>query len=430
MRIVVGFLVMLMCWSTAGTAGNYENCIVDKATQALANKSPIEVTIDTKTEEWRWVELDYYDKEIPLTVDLLSSVKGCSKKIIYILPASGMNFRSSFFFNPEGKNLAHFLREQGYLVVGITSREDNLTLEDKLKRVSKWGIARHRKDVRKIVKVLKKKLKNNLQTRKYDMLGYSFSSATVLDYAARYNDAKLDRIMIQELYSFNPEDEDNTQKCDVLSNGLQELIDNSETVDKSLGDLKQLVVMANDYPDADSGVSRDFVGLPGNFTVGGILHFWLVNTAPLPGTHTHITGLPRDWPIIKSTIAGTYNFAQDPVDDTYSLSLMSMENLLRVAVNMNSGYMPLAIVRDWAAVNAQNGMYEINWNAIDAEVVWINGELGYGDQLHAAGFIRDNGNENVRTLLVPGYGNADTVLSATAETDVWMHLVGDINSLE
>lgn len=53
-----------------------------------------------------------------------------------------------------------------------------------------------------------------------------------------------------------------------------------------LRDFKGLALAAATFPDMDSGVPRSMIGLPGNFTLAGLLHFLVIYSAPIPGEHT------------------------------------------------------------------------------------------------------------------------------------------------
>jgi hypothetical protein len=139
----------------------------------------------------------------------------------------------------------------------------------------------------------------------------------------------------------------------------------------------------------------------------------------MPGVHTELTGLPRDWPLIQSTAAGYYVPAADPLDDAYGLTYSSFDTLHAASLDIHSGLIPLALQRDCMAAASEHDAYRIDWSGIEEAVLWINAGLGYGDQNHAADVIRDLGNEDVTTHVIDGYGNGDPLYSETAKEDVW-----------
>jgi hypothetical protein len=195
--------------------------------------------------------------------------------------------------------------------------------------------------------------------------------------------------------------------------------------DTSYADTKAGVNLAALLPGVDSGVSRADAGYPGNFLLEAYLYYSLINTAPLPGIHTQSTDLPGDWLMKQSTLAGQYMLAQDPRGDRYSFDHTRIETLRESASKIGGGLVPVALERDFWAVNAGNPGYVIPFQDIKAEVIWLNAELGYAEHSHAAQQIEAAGNRRVTTALIPGYGHADMIWSATAAADVWSMLPQD-----
>jgi pimeloyl-ACP methyl ester carboxylesterase len=383
---------------------------VEAAQALLAASLPVQVVDSQVTAEFRWVELDILDEAHPLTVDLLGAADGKADKMIIMLPVSGMNFRASFL--SQEQSLAQYFRALGYLVVGITPREDHLLATDPLEEIASWGVAKHTADVRRVVDALGR------MPLFYDILGHSFSAATALDFAATTS-GKLDRVLILDFYGLDPSDPLTAPLADRLHAGFVQLLEMGVQADTSLSSLRGLILGAAFDAAADSGVARSFLGQPGNFTLDGLLHFWLIYTGALPGVHTSLTGLPNDWPLILSTLAGWYQPALDPAGDTFGFTLTDPSALLGVAFNMGSGVIPLAYMRDVTAIGAQSGAYPLDYAGIDEEVVWVNTQLGYGDMTATADAIRAAGNAHVSVHVVPGYGNGDCLYGTTAVSDVW-----------
>ncbi|OGV45743.1 MAG: hypothetical protein A2X46_09575 [Lentisphaerae bacterium GWF2_57_35] len=396
--------------------GPGEQQLVDRVVHALSKTAPIAKVKQVQTNDWVWVELKYQDEQYPLTIDVLGSRNGCPpRKVLYMLSVSGMNFQSTYF-TPMHDNLAQFFRKHGYLVVGITARENAVPAGADCSPLAEWGLKKHKKDVRKIVDVVRRRL-----GLRYDLFGFSYAGATVLDYAASYDD-RLDKVIVADLFAFDPVTETNQiQTALHLQNCLNQMIGEGTYVDDSLAQLKYLTAMATVDPDGDSGVPRALVGLPleGAFTYDGLLHFWMIYSGLLAGDHTALSGLPRDWPLLMSTLSGTYELAADPLDDRFGFTYTD-QSLIRLASLKNgSGIIPLALLRDVTATAAGSGSYRIRWDDIDERVVWVNSALGYGDQNHAAQLIRQGGNRHVSVSVIEGYGNADLLFSSTAEEDVW-----------
>jgi hypothetical protein len=133
--------------------------------------------------------------------------------------------------------------------------------------------------------------------------------------------------------------------------------------------------VAEAAPNADSGLSREPYGHSGNFTQLGAVFFASVFTAVLSGPHTPATGLPGDWLLKQGIFAGTYGFATNPLDDRYELTSTTFETFRSSAQRSGSGLIPLAVDRDYWAVNAGNPAYRVDWGNIRAEVLWFKPQL-------------------------------------------------------
>lgn len=417
-RFLAFVAVCVVLFASGGALAHTGSALKHRVLRALERTAPVSVIAEVEQDGWLWAEAELQDEAFPLTIDVVAGTHGAPHRIVYLLAASGANFRSAFF-TPAETNLAQFFRRNGYLVIGVTPREDGVAADQVEPYMAEWGLAKHREDVRKVVRAVEEKL-----PLPADMLGHSFSGGTALDYAAHYS-GRLDRVLVLDLYSLDPQDAESSEAATRLYTGLTDLIGGGHTMDLSLADAKQLFIGANLYPSADSGVSRDFLGLPGNFTTAGFLHFLLVYSAVLPGEHTPVTGLPRDWPLVLSSCAGHYAPALDPQEDMFALDHVDPSVFLGAGLAMGSGAIPYALMKDWVAAAHDDPAYLIPWDGIGEDVVWVNMELGYGHLTHAADRIVAAGNPHVAVHVVPGYGNIDPLVSRTAAEDVWSLLLSE-----
>lgn len=257
------------------------------------------------------------------------------------------------------------------------------------------------------------------------MLAFSFTGLVALDYAATYNDRRLDRLLIIDAYNIDPTNSDAVEDAAYLYEAYDYLINAGYYVDDSLKNFGGLINGAVADPTGDSGIPRALMLPPdiapyfsGNFTFAGLMHYWLINSGYMPGIHTPISGLPQDWPMLVGSTAGYYTPALDPLYDEFGMTYTSMESIQSFSANMGASVIPLALLRDCAAASAYNGVYPIDWDAIDTEVVWVNTEYGYGPQAWGASQIED-----MTFTIIEDYGNIDPFLSVTAESDVWEGLL-------
>src|SRR5262249_49840688 len=75
---------------------------------------------------WVRVQIEWHDEAHPLVLDVLASTAATPSRVLYMLPGGGLNFAGNFF-TPRHNNLVHFMHRHGYLVVGVTPRENSLT---------------------------------------------------------------------------------------------------------------------------------------------------------------------------------------------------------------------------------------------------------------------------------------------------------------
>ena len=96
-HVVVFFLVVAALFT--GTTYVYAATgrqLADSAIAALKASAATSTTRNVVTLNWSWLEVNFYDEEYPLTVDVVGSNFQTVNKVIYLLPGGGVNFRSSF----------------------------------------------------------------------------------------------------------------------------------------------------------------------------------------------------------------------------------------------------------------------------------------------------------------------------------------------
>ncbi|MFD6886090.1 hypothetical protein [Streptomyces sp. NPDC059957] len=334
----------------------------------------------------------------PVTVDVIADTRRAPRGIAYLLPGAGLNFGSAFF-TPSDLNLAHRLRRDGLLVVGVTPREDAATAQD---IGPDRGLAAHRRDLAAVVEAL-----DGALGLPYQYVGHSAGALLGLDAAAHDASPRLTRVVA--LDTTGPYSGDlavrAAQTRDVYEARLAE---GAYATDPGLA---ALVARAVTDPAGPSEVP--WPPDPGlRFTNAGLAHYVLVRTTLLPG--------PADWIHTQGHAAGSYAFGATPAADRFGLTHTPLATWHAAAAALGSGLVPTALARDLAAVWAgDEKTYAIGWERISAEVVWINTELGRGDHTRGPRLIRAGGNQQVRYTVVPGYGHGDPLWSDTAAADAW-----------
>ncbi|MEV6953192.1 hypothetical protein [Streptomyces sp. NPDC051183] len=337
----------------------------------------------------------------PVTVDVVADTARAPRGIAYLLPGGGLNFGADFFTpgGPGDHNLAHELRRQGLLVVGVTPREDSAQAAD---ITADRGLAAHRRDLAKVVGAL-----DSVLRLPYQYAGHSAGAALALDAASHDGSARLRRVVV--LDTTGPYTGDlavrAAQTRDVYA-GL--LARGTHAVDPGLAGL---VARAVSDPGGASAVPWP-PDPAQRFTNAGLAHFALIRTSVLPGA--------ANWIYHQGHSAGSYTFGATPAEDRFALAHTTLATWRAATAALGSGLLPTALMRDLAAVWAgDERTYRIDWGRIGAEVVWVNTELGRGDHRRGAELIRAAGNRRVAYSVVPGYGHGDAVWSATAAQDVW-----------
>ena len=373
-------------------------------------------TRNVTTPLWTWVEVDIFDQVYPLSVDILGSNLSVPRGIVYMLPGGATNFRSSFMV-PREDNLANFFRRHGYLVIGITPREDTVPADTRDKSfMQAWDMNQHRADIRSVVERVQA-----IVPLPYELLGHSYGAASALDYAGVYPD-EVQRVIALDIYSFDRTvDPASMRAARRTHEAYVQLMSEGVFADTSYADFPALV--RSGLVRRDAGVSRTPDDDYERYTSKQLLLFGLIYSAVLPGVHSDITGLPGDWPMAMSTIAGDEGWEFRPSDDNRTFARTSIATLRMAGEELGSGLVSMAFARDyWSVVAEAEGAHFLRWSNNAGKVLWINSELGYHDQMHGADLIQQAGNLHVEKQVVPQYGHADMLWSRTAREDVWERL--------
>lgn len=367
------------------------------------------------TKDWTWLELDLHDQTYPLSIDLLGSNVSAPHAVVYMLPGGATNFRSSFLI-PSDDNLAQFFRAHGYFVVGITPREDTVPADtNDTSFMDQWGMTQHRQDIRSVVSVVQ-----SVVPLPYELLGHSYGAASALDYAAEYPGEPA-RVIALDIYSFNPNTEPSAvQRALRTYQAYVQLRSEGVYADDSYVDFATLVGASFSGPNGKRGFGGDYV----RYTAKELLLFGVIYSGLLPGVHTGITGLPGDWPMAMSTLAGDPSGLLPPNNDNHTFSHISATTLQLVAKELGGGLVSMAFARDyWSVVSLVEGAHMLPWENITGQVIWLNSELGYYDQMYGAQLIAGGSRAHIEAGVVAGYGHADMLWSGTARDDVWERLL-------
>lgn len=387
--------------------------IEDKIKDTTVNKIEI-VKIETINNNILWTQLLLYDHDIlPIRIDILANIFRTPTKNIYLSPGTGLNIESNFI-TPVSNNIAVFLANKSYLVIGITPREDAAPQDFNFELMKDWGLQKHTDDFSEIVKLFQ-----SIYNINYDILGHSAGAAVVFNYSSKvdfHKDKKLKAArtidMIGE-YSPNSQEFNNAQ---ISLNASDQLINSGTFIDSDTAGFKFVAQQAQLNPNGDSGVPRPVPG--GNFTNIGLLHFSLIYTGQLPGILTGITGLPGNWYLKQGFLSGTYQFGDTPTSDTFSLTHTNINTIYSAVSAIGSGIYPLSYERDFYSLWINS--FPLIWENIKVPVFYVNAELGFGDDSYTVGLLTHS---NVTPSIIHDYGHADPVYSYTAETDFWNILV-------
>jgi pimeloyl-ACP methyl ester carboxylesterase len=412
-------LAWLLCAAFATRAAAQDESVHARITRALEASSELTEVAREEQPNWLWTEHQLFDEQYPLTVDIVAGKDSTPTKVIYFFPGGGTNFHASFF-TPHSDNIAHYFREHGYVIVGITPREDNVPAEVKDTRFARgWGMTKHRADVRHVIEAVQRELE-----LPYEVLGHSYGASLALDYGATFSD-ELARLIILDIYAFDPRTEGQSirlaQRTYSAYDQLLVLGTYLEAMGASVGNL---ATWSDAERVADSGFARALVSdRRGNFTNEGLYYYSMIETSAMPGLHSLFSGLKFDWPVHASYLAGTYTLQDNPRDDTFELIHVDKARLKESAAAAGSGLVPAAYSRDYWAAVAGNNTYQIAWANIQCPFLWVNTELGYAAQQYGALAAREAGNTSVEAQVVKGYAHADILLGHNARTEVWPLLV-------
>lgn len=334
----------------------------------------------------------------PVTVDVIADTRRAPRGIAYLLPGGGLNFCSDFF-TPASRNLAHRLRREGLLVVGVSPREDAAAAADV---GPDWGLAAHRRDLAAVVEAL-----DGALGLPYQYLGHSAGALLALDAASHDDSPRLTRVVA--LDATGPYSGDLAVRAAQTRDAYEaQLARGTHATDPGLA-----AILARAVTDPAAPSPAPWPPDPGlRFTNAGLAHYMLVRTSLMPG--------PANWIYTQGHSAGSYTFGATPDQDRFSLTHTPLTTWHAAASALGSGLISAALTRDLAAVWAgDEKTYAIDWARISAEVLWINTELGRGDHARGARLIRAGGNRRVRFTVLAGYGHGDPVWSQTAPQDVW-----------
>ena len=356
-----------------------------------------------------WTQLLLYDGDVlPIKIDILKNITKPLIKNIYLSPGSGLNTETNFI-TPKNKNLAIFLAKKGYLVVGVTPREDAATLSFNFELMKDWGLTKHTNDFSEIIDIFQ-----NISNIDYDVLGHSAGAGVVLNYSSiTTNNNKLKVARIIDMIGQYPPNSQEFQNAQASLNATNQVINGGLFINTDNVGIKFLVQQAITNPTGDSGFPRPTTG---NFTNEGLVFFSLIFTGQLPGILTPITGLPSNWYLKQGYLAGTYEFGPTPQEDIYSLTHTDIQTIYNSIGSLGSGIYPLI----YDSYATWIGSFPLQFANIKVPVFYINTDLGFGDASHTVSLLT---NATVTYAIVNTYGHADPVYSKTARTDFWGKLV-------
>lgn len=402
--LVIMSMVMILSLSMNGMAERSSDW-----TRGLSNSGFNNVNIISQTESNGIinVELDLFDSNnaLPIRLNILTKNNVIPTKTLYLHPGTGLSFTSDFLSNPTP---IYNLVNKGYLVVGISPRESQATLDMNMNILRYNDLSNHTRDLSEVINVVQSIINNP-----YEVGGHSGGALIAIDYASQVGNSKHKFKAVRNIDMVGQYPSGSVERSNSIStiSAIDQLTESGQYVNFDNAGLQQLVSAAQLYPDADSGVPRGI--LPGNFTYKGLLYFSLIYTNQLPGMYTSITGLSGSWYLKQGFCNGVYNFNEDPTLDTFSLTHTNINTIYSATANIGSGVYSLSYERDILSV--WTGGNQVNWNNVRVPVYWINTEYGFGSTDIVSLIPRANVNFGV----VSGYGHADPTFSDTSVQDFW-----------
>ena len=383
-----------------------------KEIKTISNIELVKLEIINNNILWTQFLLDDGDI-LPIKIDLLNDLFSRQTKNIYLSPGTALNIQTNFI-TPKNKNLAVFLANKHYLVIGISPREDNAPANFNFDLIKDWGFEKHTQDFSEIVDIFQR-----IWDRDFDVLGHSAGALVVLNYSSTPSyissttSNKLKTVRVIDEVGQYPLNSTGFQNSQASLNAANQLIANGTFVDNTFLGFVFLAQQAKTNPTGDSGVPRP---AGDNFTNEGLLFFSLINTAFLPGLLTPITGLPSFWYLKQGFNSGTYEFGPTPLEDKYALLHTNIQTIFDALSSIGSGTYPIAYDRAFYALRINQ--FPLNWGNIKVPVFWINTELGFGDASFTISLLKTQTTYDV----VKNYGHADPVYSDTADIDFWPKL--------
>ncbi len=247
-------LFVLIGWSSPAAADRRTERIV------AALGCDAHVVDVVSADDWTLTKVDLADEAVALRIDILVGKCGDAERTLFMFPGAGLNFEGNFF-TPQDRNIAHFMRKRGYLVIGISSRADSLTSLENHPFLAGWGLAKLRDDTHAVITKLKPVI-----GRHFDILGHSLGGLRALDYAARFPRDPRKLFIIDSLGPYDPVTEPTlVSRSEATFGAYQTLLSQGTTAIDFSYSARQLFPLARRFPDLDSGVPR--FPFQGNFTL-------------------------------------------------------------------------------------------------------------------------------------------------------------------
>lgn len=359
-------LILILAMVSISMASTVDDVLAKLSSegQAVVTNTISDTAYTQKDIEWRErIKLGFFSflRPIPLSITVLSGPN--PTKMIFLIAAG--NHKLEYFTN-NIETRAQSLRKKGYLVVAITPRVDNLIPVSPLLVAA--GIHSRIIDVHSVVKNVR--TTNSLD---YTVEGFSYGAFNALAYASEYPHSRLDRLNIVGLDSHG----DSLGLANSLDayNAANNKIWSGEFVDSSAAQLRDFVAYVSLFPDDPSSV---------------------------PG----LTNKQLLFAALTSPDPNDFALGQSAAGNPFALDHFDLPILAEGAAHFGSAWIPQALHRDFygAMINIPCG-YNVNFNAITADVMYVNGELGYGDQQYWCSLI-----PNCNAAEIPNYGHIDMIL--------------------